>query len=206
MSYRSNFGAFVAMPTTAFSADRPVSTSRAYSLRNNLQHLIDSAGQYRVSWASDLDSEGLRHDSGLDPDAPAYASWTFPLLVTETAHPMNLDIRVAAKLESAGSALVAAILAPANSPRSRDGAALDTQWFRSTATATSTSAVWSIDEVWEWDATDRRYLTSIRSFPITENSTTQNVDVVMARLEVLIGGITGELESSVVAVQLREYP
>ncbi len=205
MTARSPLGTYYTLPTASFDADQPVSALRSYLVRNNIQHLIDVSGQYRVSWCADLGQEGLRHDSGLDPATPKYMSWEFPVTMQQSDHPPNFDIRVAVKLESAGSSSVLAAIGPASAPREPKGGENAQQWFRTVEATAATTAVWAIDTQWEWTAPSLSYLAGLQRFSVTESSLSQPVDVVLARLEVAIIGTTAELESGVLGVQLREY-
>ncbi len=206
MSVRSQLQSFVTMPTTAFSADRPVSAWRTYALRSNAQHLIDSSGQYLVNWHADLTSEGLHHDSGLDPSTPAYCSWIVPIRIVQAEHPMHYDIRVAAQLEAAGTALIAAILSPYGAPRAITGEEHGLQWFYETNTTTSTTGEWVLDERWTWSGSDRSYMSSVKSFGFLEDGVSRTAKVVLARLEILLFCSTAETEADITAVSLREYP
>jgi hypothetical protein len=205
VSQRSTIGSYFTMPTGAFGADEPVSALRSYIVRDNAQHLIDVSGQYRVSWCADLGSDGLLHDSGLFPLTPSYCFWTFPVTVSEINRPHHFDIRVAVKLDAAGSATVLAALGPENAPHEVMAGENPRQWFRTIATHTSTSVGWAIDEQWEFDTIDLSYWSAKKTVGITENGATQNSEIVLARLEVLLLGTTSELESYVLGVQLREF-
>ena len=205
MSGHSSIGHYHVMGNGVFDADEPVSTLRSWVVRSNAQHLIDVAGQYCVNWAADISSEGLHHDEGISGGTPAYVSWEFPVRMQEEGRPPNFDLLISAQLEAAGSAFVLAAIGPADAPRERMGGENDQQWFRVVEEYTSTSVDWAIDEQLEWATDDRRYLSAIRSHPVTENGSTSLARVVWARLEVLLLGVDAELESHVWSVMLREY-
>jgi hypothetical protein len=89
---RSLFQRVIRVDRESMSTNQPVSALPTLAVRSNLQHLIDMAVQYRVSWAASTEEGG----SG----DPVITRFTWPFVTTivdETTIP-SFDLHIAARL------------------------------------------------------------------------------------------------------------
>lgn len=133
-------------PDTVLDAPKPVSTYRGYATRNNLQHLVNMAPQYRVNWCPST--------STTEEDGAAAAIGTsrlfrfiFPWTQISAGYMANLDLRIHAHTAGGTASILAYVFAgiqDASAPVSH------LVWSTSSATSiTETSSTLKIDDVVE---------------------------------------------------------
>jgi hypothetical protein len=190
----------------------------AFLLRSNIDHLIDSSGQYRVNWA---EGKGLRTFGHLQlgtEDNASYEwtmrSWDFPLLFRSIAFAFSLDIRVATMLT--GDCLEGEVYADLNTITSpnlviSNGPNPGALYYNRLTTSTA-SANWAIDEQKVFNKNEVPSSVN-RVFTTQEDGQARIAIVPMVRLTVGIrstvfdeGAVASGSGAFVVGVQVREYP
>lgn len=210
MSAKSYNKTYIDMASSAFNADQPMSAYRAWNCLHNLQHLIDSSGQYRVNTVATTGKFLLGH--GLIDDDPDYTpppgslSWEFPLTMMHPESPPNFDIRVAARIsdDTQDAATVVAAVTSLRDDRDIWGGGAERMFFAS-ASVTSETSSWVIDEQHIWPAPTNDYLRMLRTFTVTENGGTSPVRVVMVRFTVSIIATDPDQDGYITGVQFREF-
>lgn len=189
----------------AFEADYPVDTGQAWVMRNNLAHLQDSAGQFRINWMA----KPGRADAISFPTGTSY--WAIPFLCTmygQTQLP-GMDIRIAGAVATGGESYTinARIIADDRTVPvwSTKGEAL---WSSAAGNVTSTTGAWGVDE------TNATALNSVsptaweggrQTVPINEDGTSHAAIIVALRLEAKIVATTST-SVYICGCQVREYP
>lgn len=209
MSYHSNSPHSIAFNTNLFNADAPLSVHRAYWLRSNIQQLVDQSGQYRVNWVTDTrDEEGASGPNIASASGEYSLCCVFPITVIEQRHPMNLDIRVAARIS--GSATSASVSANLYAYTGVANNSVGQSLWAGSGASSSTTASWVIDETFEWSDYDLRALQGTKRY-ISRDADASSIPgtglLHMMQLNlVLTGAFSGSGLAHICGVQVREYP
>ena len=114
MSGRSYFKRIERMDPDAMGADEPVSAYKAWATRSNVQHLVDSASQYRVNLVAGAGSGGII--AALNPTSgvlsEAVTKWwyaTFPITITDGGELPKFHFRIATEFEASISEITLGI-------------------------------------------------------------------------------------------------
>lgn len=92
MSKSSRLGYASHMPAATLDAHEPVSSGRAFLVRDKLLHLTDQYSQVRCNWVSPN-----AEDYGIDADSSPVWSFTYPHTWLAPNKPANLDFRILAE-------------------------------------------------------------------------------------------------------------
>lgn len=196
----SGIGYYTPIDDDAFEGDYPVSAVYATLLRNNVAHLMDSAGQFRINW---LGQKGRADAVSFGtPTTTHYWTQSFPVTRLTKGGVTGLDIRIAACSDAGGETTsvtarivydVAPVLSALHLPL----------WTGSGSTASTTGA-WVIDEDVQGIENDEwgKAWTRIGT---TEDGTASDADVVMLRLEIAITG-QGSTSCYLLGAMVREFP
>ena len=213
MSAKGLNQAWIEMPAASFDADQPMSCYRAWNCMQNLQHLIDSSGQYRVNTVATTGKFILGHGyTGSDPPVlppPSSLSWEFPLTMMHPEHPPNFDIRVAAMISDDGepdATIVASVTAIHDNHDIWGGASQVGRLYYSTATVDSETASWVIDDQFIWPQPTTDYLQMLRRYTVTENGGSALIKEVVVRFTIAARIAEGSSQTvRVVGAQFREF-
>ena len=213
MSAKSYNQAWIGMPTASFNADQAMSAYRAWTCMHNLQHLIDSSGQYRVNTVATTGKFILGHGyTGSDPPVlppPSSLSWEFPLTIMHAESPPNFDIRVAAAIADDtedDAQLVATVTAIHDNHDIWGGASPVGRLYYATAAVSSETASWVIDEQFIWPQPTTDYLQMLRRYTVSENGGSAQIKEVMVRFTIAARIVEGSSQTVyVVGAQFREF-
>lgn len=197
MSARSYKKHYETISTDALQHDQPLSALASWTLRDNLQHLIDSAHQYRVNWVASNAGEAYRAYVGFSRQL---LRWSFPGIVTRVDRPPSFDVRVGAKLyvTNATCAIITARIKPFSMVGSMP-------IWQTTVTTTSTTAHWAIDTQATFSI--RPWVDAVRNLAVIETSGFRVVSCPIWTFEVDVVAKGGsEMYAEVVGAQVREYP
>ena len=200
MSGSSANGSWIYIDDNAFEADYPVSTAHAYTARQNVAHLIDSAGQYRVSW---LGKSGRTDELAIASgphDSEPFWSMPFPLTMLNQDGITGLFTRVGIRT-SGGDGVTANVRyvwdsEPVDSP----SAHVLHSWSDST---TNSTGEWVEDVKLGVDT--RVILPGLRTFRIEEGGTDHTTTLYMARIEIKLESLTSD-DGALLGVQVIEFP
>lgn len=185
----------------AFEADYPVDALQAWLLQNNLAHLMDSAGQFRISWCG-----GKRADSPTFSGTTAdthYWSQSFPVTMWSQNYTPGLDIRIGVAVQSITSCTVNARIVPAVGRVWDSG---NTPIWEGSGSASSTTGAWVIDEDTQGTLTEV-WKRGLLALPVSDGGASRMSAIVALRLEVE-AVVTAPATYSVYlcGVQVREFP
>lgn len=209
MSAKGYNKTYIAMPSQSFNADQSMDAYRSWNCLHNLQHLIDSSGQYRVNTVALFGGALFTHglvDGNAPP--PASMSWEFPLTMMHAEHPPHFDVRVAARVndDAEDDATVIASVNALHDNRDLFGGASPIGLYFKSASVSSETASWVIDEQKTWGTPTNDYMRMLRGYYVTENGGSAGVRLVMVRLTVAIRiANTASEDAHIVGVQFREY-
>lgn len=208
-SYRKYFEFFETTAWTPFSADEPISAYTAWITRNNIQHLVDQSGQYRVNWVADVD-DVTGGDGGAEITVPGFhptahqqgsttvIRYVFPLTSIRPDRPMQLDIRIGARSQAGGTVTINADLVPYKRPS-------QILWSATQGQTTSATASWIIDELATW--TDESRHRTHTPFTSVDNDASSVPGVsILDLVELEIRGSCSAGSGLLSGVQVREYP
>jgi hypothetical protein len=182
----------------SMSTDMPVSASTTMLARNNLQHAVDVACQYRVSWAA---STSTSETDGDGSETRTYHAWEFPLTITDNNTVPSLHIQISARLNHAS--------VPDGAIRARivGGDDLGLELWSDTWTITGTTAtahVTILDLDYDWRLLNKR----LAYLDDTGGSVLVATPRTYARVMLVIETISGDDElggCQLTNVHVREY-
>lgn len=209
MAFSSSVGvsSWTYFENQSFEADYPISTAYAWLLRNNLAHLQDSAGQFRINWSALATTVPGGTDgtswSGTAQTMVAYYAAPFPVTLLGQDGLPGLDIRIAV-MSSSGESVTA---------EARIVYDVGTVWnigaevlWTATGSSSSTTGAWVIDEDSQGSPSfglgKGRIMLAIR-----EGGDDSQSAIEMVRLEIkLTSTVAGSSTMRLMGVMIREFP
>lgn len=218
MSQSSFYGYVSRMQAGSFSTAEPVSASRAFRLRSNLLHLMDSFCQHRINWCGAIASgDG---SNGTVVGSTLLGAFDTPNVLYEQEfmhtwlgfnHPANLDllIRTAIHVASGSPEMDVRVRVVPNSHPVGDvsGDAIVDE----THTVTSLTGSWS-HQAFLVGSDDRtmgllRSAELPRAFSVNEDDVWVYPWVAMLRLQVVLTNVDGTSPTQyITGVSVREFP
>lgn len=220
MSASSDLGFVLPLHGASFTKYEPVSSFRAWCMRNNLLHLIDVCSQTRINWTSgpmDRDDHyalpAAAPDTAGDSGGVAWCQ-QFPHTWVRPSRPVNLDIRITlrAEFEPSGDVVAVARIVPAEFPEGDLSA--PNLWLRGLS-FTAGSGTWSAPVVFAdeqvffvdnppTDGVSRELMALYSSGPEDDGVLYQPF-LTMARLEIFLRKVASEYAVAVSSVYVREF-
>lgn len=202
---RSITGFCSATDRAVMGEDHPVSALQTLVIRNNTQHLIDQAVQYRVNWcASTSTSEYGAGSEGASRDLGQYA-WVFPTTITDEGTLPSYDLRVATRLTGTlASGTVQATLM--DIPKALNNAPIYTTNFSNptmSSTATWYDDTFEVDKPWSTRSSRIAFIENIGAGP-NLSATPRSFVLLMLQIN-CIPGSSGTGNVQLCGVQLREW-
>jgi hypothetical protein len=195
-------GFYVPLATASLDDDAPVSTARAWTVEQNLQHLLDMSPQVRINWTG-----GANDDQFSFFRAEGYSAyWSQVFLHTwiSDRFPCGLDVQICAKVPTGSSMDVEARIVPLVQGASVFSPSITPYWEDDGSTSSDTS-----DEVINsiyYPGTGVENQRGTRAFSTVESSLARLVTVALARLEIkLTATDSAEDPYSLTRVLVREF-
>lgn len=165
----------------AMDDDAPVSTYRAWIMRNNLQHLIDMSPQQRINWcgATAIDSAYVFFSADT---VTHHFSQVFPHTWIDRRWPCGLDIQISGKTDGGGTTAVSARVVPHIVGAGVFDSVSDAYWEDTGVITLATSSV-IIDSIY-YPGTTSPQRHGFRPITIVESTKAKQVQVCLSRLDI----------------------
>lgn len=203
MSKTSYYGRVIDIEDTAFDQGSPCSAGAAFLLRQNLAHAIDSSGQARINWSSQVGAlYGVHYVSFNGSFASRYLE-EFPITWYAPDKPANLYVGAIFKHNTSDSTDYSyrISIVPANTP---PGGGASLAVFDQSGTNTDNTATTVTGSVIGADFVPQ-LRTAWQTVGLTNDGDAfRNVSLCMLRLEIELSG-SAESQSDVLSVYVAEY-
>ena len=208
-STKQGFGYWNYLDDDIMESDYPLSTYYAWAMRNNLAHLMDSAGQFRIHWMGKPGRDDAVSFTG-NTSGVHYWSQMFPVTLLSNLALPGLDIRIAGAVANVGDSLnLKARLVAANEPviwSKKSEILWPVNGTPASATITSTTGAFGIDTQVQ-GIQKNGWKTGIRTLMVEEDTVARAVITVLLRLECkLTVTAAGSYTVYISGCQVREFP
>jgi hypothetical protein len=183
--------------------DAPVSALRTWTMRQNLQHLIDMSPQHRVNWTGASAQNGAFVFVSTQDDPRIYSA-LFPHTWINRRFPCGLDIQICGKTAS-GTLSVDARLVPHVLGSGVLDVVNDPYWT-ATGTTTSTTSAQIVSSMY-YPGVDTPKRAGWRSYTVIEDGKAKSVKVCMSRLDITVTRTGGNSTdpAGLTRVSVREF-